>query len=329
MVRCVSWVYTLIYYLRIATHMVSGADDHDDLRVISSHVTKWPEGFDMEHDIFVPGKVEEFHRLLTAALRSRGLLQTIHERETTLEEMIDSNPDELPDDIVDAYDAIMVQRAKAFGTVADNMPRCTKMSSLGMHEASELTALAVSGDGLAVYCRVLEMTDIRGGIVQDRLQIKYNETTITAGDSLDRVMQKLELKWWLYKRNLQFCYNPQDVRNDTEGIRLMVRMLMKGPPAVSLPAGLELATITKATHFAGDAFVAAKVAHLKRYGAELGNTVGGLNAHLPTTGGGGSESETVKRLENQLAGAKGTIKHLHSLAGDAEWSMPELNQRTV
>ena len=111
---------------------------------------------------------------------------------------------------------------------------------------------AVAGKGLEVYVRIIEMTDIRGGRVQDRLQVKYNETTISAGDSLDRVQQRLELKWWLYKRNLQFCFNPTDVRNDTEGIRLMVRMLMKGPPTVALPASLELATITKETHASGD-----------------------------------------------------------------------------
>ena len=88
--------------------MVAGADEHDDFRIITSHVTKWPVGFDMEHDIFVPGKVEEFLRLLTAALRSRGLLRTLQEREPTLQELIEENEGESPDDIVDCYyDAMM------------------------------------------------------------------------------------------------------------------------------------------------------------------------------------------------------------------------------
>jgi hypothetical protein len=113
--------------------MVDGAGEYEDSRIISSHVTKFPAGFDMENDIFTPGKVEEFQRQLTSALRTRGLLRPLQERETTLQEMIEDNEDEKPEDIVKAYDAIISDRTKAFGTVADHLMSTIKTSSLQLY----------------------------------------------------------------------------------------------------------------------------------------------------------------------------------------------------
>ena len=65
------WYKSLyLLYLRLHSQIVAGGEDAP--KVVNALVSKWPDAFDMEHDIFVPGKVEKFLRELTSALRTIG-----------------------------------------------------------------------------------------------------------------------------------------------------------------------------------------------------------------------------------------------------------------
>ena len=96
--------------------MVAG--DGQDHRIQNALVSKWPEPLDMEHDIFVPGKVERWSRELVSALRTRGLWRSISMQEPTLEQMADI----LPDEDVDAVAMSLLNGAH--GTL---FPRVVKM----------------------------------------------------------------------------------------------------------------------------------------------------------------------------------------------------------
>ena len=57
-------------------------------------VAKWPEPIDVKDGIFVPGRVEKWSLELTAALRTRGLLEELRKRAPSVEEMCDLYPNE-------------------------------------------------------------------------------------------------------------------------------------------------------------------------------------------------------------------------------------------
>ena len=165
------------------THMVDGAEVHGTRGLSSTAlVAQWPTPLDIEVDTFLPGKVENFDRELTAALRSRGCLDALLRRAPTLQELTTAYPDEDPYDIVECLDSILCDRKRIFAVLADHLPRCLKLSSLGIIESSEINRLSVQGLGLELYVKIKGLIDIRSGRSQDKLQIKFGATKLTSGD---------------------------------------------------------------------------------------------------------------------------------------------------
>ena len=87
--------------------MVAGDSDP---RIQSALVAKWPEPIDVRNGIFIPGRVEKWSRELTAALRTRGLYEELRLRAPTVEDLCDQFPNEHVDDIMLAFDEMLIER---------------------------------------------------------------------------------------------------------------------------------------------------------------------------------------------------------------------------
>ena len=259
---------TVIYTLP-RTHIWLVAGGEHAPRVVTSLVSKWPEPFDMEHDIFVPGKVEKFLRELTSALRTRQLFEVLRRRPPSLQAMVLDYPNEDVSFIMEVYDSMMDDRVAALSMVADNLPSVIKYSSLSMSDQLILNTLSSQGDGVGLYTFLLEQTDITSGRSQDKLRDKFVECVLHPSDSVTRVIAQIDLKWWLFKHNLLYCASNTDTRNDLEGIRTILRMLIAGPPAFAVQASLELPSISAVTAPDANAWIKARTDHIQRFGPEF------------------------------------------------------------
>ena len=265
--------------------MVAGESDS---RIQTALVAKWPEPIDVKDGIFVPGRVEKWNRELTAALRTRGLLQSLRTRAPSIEELCDQFPNEDVDVVVELYDDIMAERQRHLETVADNLPSVVLYSSMTMSDQLRFNALASDGAGDQLYAMVMELCDISCGRAQDKLQSKYVEVALQPSDSVARVISQMELRWWLFKHNRMYCQTNVDTRNDLEGIRQMLLMLGNGPPAFAMQAHLELPQLSVASCPDATAWMKARTDHLLRYGEHLMAGVslpGMLHSAIPEGGG--------------------------------------------
>ena len=226
------------------THMVASCGVEDAL-VQSALVSKWPDAIDIGVDIFKPGKAEKWSRELIAALRSRGLYKWVRMAPPSLQQLAEENPHEDPALMIEVFDSLVQDRKSNLATVADLLPQTVVYSSMTMSERLKLNKLSADGLGADVYGFITSLVDTRSGRAQDKLQEQFRECKVHPSDSVERVLNRIDLKWWLFKHNLLFCFTNTDCRNDAEGVRHILQMLMGGPPSFSLQASLELPTITK------------------------------------------------------------------------------------
>ena len=153
-----------------------------------------------------------------------------------------------------------------------------------MSDQLRFNALASAGKGDELYRMIVELCDITCGRAQDRLQQKNVEVTLQPSDSVSRVISQIELKWWLFKHNRMYCHNNLDTGNDLEGVRQMLLMLGKGPPAFAVQATLELPQLSPVLCPDATAWMKARTDHLLRYGEQLMtqfSSAGALHAALP------------------------------------------------
>ena len=87
------------------------------------------------------------HESLTAALRTRGLLQSLRTRAPSIEELCEQFPNEDVDVVVELDDDIMAERQRHLETVADNLPSVVLYSSMTMSDQLRFNALASDGAG--------------------------------------------------------------------------------------------------------------------------------------------------------------------------------------
>ena len=87
-----------------------------ETRIQTSLVAKWPEAIDVKDGIFIPGKVEKWHRELTSALRTRALYTELTLRAPTIEDLCDQFPNEHVDDIMLAFDEMLKERQSRLET---------------------------------------------------------------------------------------------------------------------------------------------------------------------------------------------------------------------
>ena len=83
-----------------------------DSRIQNALVSKWPDSIDVCDGIFVPGKVEKWHRELVSALRTRNLLNALQTTSPSIEDLCDQFPNEDIDILVAAHDEMLSDRTR-------------------------------------------------------------------------------------------------------------------------------------------------------------------------------------------------------------------------
>ena len=155
--------------------MVAGDSDP---RIQSALVAKWPEPIDVRDGIFIPGRVEKWNRELTAALRTRGLLESLRTRAPTVEELCDQFPNGHIDDFVAAFDMMATERQSHLENVADNLPAVVLYSSMSMSEQMRFNELASAGKGDELYAMInlptLLAAELRTHFSSDTWRSRFN-----------------------------------------------------------------------------------------------------------------------------------------------------------
>ena len=107
----------------------------------SALVCEWPETIDLDKDIFIPTKVEQFKLSLVRALKSRGLWAVIAEVDPQLREIAENNPDASPADVIEAYDDKMRQQKKARQDPAILLPSRIKFATTSFADLQDMKSL--------------------------------------------------------------------------------------------------------------------------------------------------------------------------------------------
>ena len=277
------------------SHYTDGSGLGHERGPSSALVADLPKDFDLEHDILVPGKATNFQRQVKSGLRSRDLLSAIVERQPTLQQVADANPDLSGAEVSAALDNILMLRHKRLGQVADLMPSTIRLSSLQLMEQEQFNKLVASGDGAGVYLFLMVRTDVSRGKPQDLLRTKYAAVKVKVSDSADSIIKAVELKWWLFKHNTLFTTDT--LEGTREGVRAVLMMLLSGPERIAAEAAQSLILLESLTELDGDSFITDRVEVYKRYGDALVNT---------NTGG------TLMAMQKQLDEAKAALLALKS-----------------
>ena len=94
----------------VCVHHTQMVASESETRIQTSLVAKWPEAIDVKDGIFIPSRVEKWHRELTSALRTRALYVELTLRAPTIEDLCDQFPNEHVDDIMLAFDEMLIER---------------------------------------------------------------------------------------------------------------------------------------------------------------------------------------------------------------------------
>ena len=72
--------------------MVTSGNDLSTKGLAATLVSQWPQAFDIENDIFIPGKADIFRMELASALMTRGLYTYLASRPVTKADLQLANP---------------------------------------------------------------------------------------------------------------------------------------------------------------------------------------------------------------------------------------------
>ena len=86
-------------------------------------------------------------------------------------------------------------------TLATLLPQLLKQSSLTYMQNEQLSALVTTGNGVMIWGFISQQIDLRNGVVQDKLQVKFDSLKVSATDSVAYVSSQVDLKWFLYKHH--------------------------------------------------------------------------------------------------------------------------------
>ena len=88
---------------------------------------------------------------------------------------------------------------------------------------------------------IAQAVDLRFGVVQDKLQVKYDNLRVSPTDSVAAVAQQVDLKWFFFKHHT--LYNVATEFDRREGIRAILKMLLDGPGNIATEAILALSQV--------------------------------------------------------------------------------------
>ena len=193
-------------------------------RLDSALVAQWPDPIDMANDIFVPGRTAAFMSQLIAALQSRNLWTVISSTDPSIESVIADNPTSTRAECMEGLQEVMATRQRQKQALASLLPGLIKTSSLTYMQNEQLSALVQTGSGVLIWEFIAQAVDLRFGVVQDKLQVKYDNLKVSPADSVATVAQQVDLKWFLFKHHT--LYNVQTEFGRREGIRAILKMLL-------------------------------------------------------------------------------------------------------
>ena len=91
---------------------------------------------------------------------------------------------------------------------------------------------------MVIWDFISQQIDLRSGVVQDKLQVKYDSLKVSATDSVAYVSSQVDLKCFLYKHHS--LYNVATEAGRREGIRSILKMLLNGSGNIATEAILAL-----------------------------------------------------------------------------------------
>ena len=199
-------------------------------------MTPYPEPFNVQHDITVPGKPDKFIRQLNNALRTRGLLRACTDRVLTYTEVAAANADADDADIMQLFDNITATRQQMMNAICSVLP--SMVVGLTNVEMKEMDVLVMEYNGPAIYERIRQYSSHMTGRAQDIIQDKYMKTVVHENDSMAQIVKQIDQKWYLYQKHA--LLEAVSLEGQREAIRQIMKMLTKGPRMVATAATLTL-----------------------------------------------------------------------------------------
>ena len=152
-------------------------------KINSALTSAFPKAIDIESDITKQGLVDTYLRELKSALRTRGLMDIIEQREPSLEEVISANKGISTNDAQDILDKMLATRQKQTANLADVLLQVVVWSSMLQSDKDEFNRLISDGNGIDVYARILAHTDLASGKAQDKIRVAYTKVSVSAVSS--------------------------------------------------------------------------------------------------------------------------------------------------
>lgn len=265
-------------------------------KINSALTSAFPKAIDIESDIIKQGLVDTYLRELKSALRTRGLMDIIEQREPSIDEVISANRGISTNDAQNILDNMLATRQRQTANLADILSQVLVWSSMRQSDKDEFNRLISDGNGIDVYARILAHTDLKTGKAQDKIRVAYTKVSVAAASSPTALITAIESKWWLHKMNTLYSLDtPDGVR---EGIRAVLTMLLEGPPTVAINAGQALTSIETTDFGDGDQYWQSYVQMLHRHGGTL----------IKTAGGEGSLMQLSSRIASLESGGGGKNK---------------------
>ena len=138
--------------------MVTSGNDLSTKGLAATLVSQWPQAFDIENDIFIPGKADIFRMELASALMTRGLYTYLASRPVTKADLQLANPHAADEQIEEALQLQVLERQRQMAMVAANLPRTVK--GLSLSEQRDVASWVSKGDGLSLYVWIMSVTDV-------------------------------------------------------------------------------------------------------------------------------------------------------------------------
>ena len=204
-------------------------------------IQKFPEPFDFRSDIMVPTASDTFLTNLQTSLRSYEMLDAIEREAPTLQEVSNDNPGATGAEVMQAVEAVIVSRQKAFNIAAPKLAACISRKSLTLSEINQINRWSTTGAAVQLYDWILTNLDLSIGKPQDLIRAQYASLQVAPTDSMATVSKKINLKWWLYVQHTMFDHTAD--AGQREGLRQIFVMLMSGPTFIAQEATFLLTTV--------------------------------------------------------------------------------------
>ena len=133
-------------------------------------IEKFPVAFDFRSDIMVPTASDTFLTQLQNSLRSYQLLDEIEREAPTMQQVASDNPGATGAEVVQAVEAVMMSRQRAFVIAAPKLAACISRKSLTLSEINQINRWSTTGAAVQLYDWILTNLDLSIGKPQDLIR---------------------------------------------------------------------------------------------------------------------------------------------------------------